>query len=96
MDIIQPNGDSKAMPVQPVDIGNTSVHSLFAAMPGRLGGPPNIVVVPGLSYRLWLIGMIASGPAAIPSHPVDATKYCINMADEIIRKLNAEINDKKI
>ena len=45
----------------------------------------------GLTYREWLIGMLASNPAHVPEKRYDYAEYLSTTADAIIKQLDKEI-----
>ena len=51
----------------------------------------DFLIQDGLTYREWLIGMLASNPAHVPEKRYDYAEYLSTTADAIIKQLDKEI-----
>jgi hypothetical protein len=73
---------------------NTGDQPAFPSIqqtPFKPGYIPNESAIPGMSYRLWLIGQIASGNMdSALSNSSNPPAYIISFADAILAELDKE------
>lgn len=74
-------------------IGDQPAFPGVQQTPFKPGYMDNQTAIPGMTYRQWLIGMIATG-CHTSDRVIDGANWVVDQADAIIERLDKEMGEK--